>query len=363
MNFRLFFIICISFSISGQTLQDLSPRLAIIEPDKGKEQASKDNQILYYTLNLSDKDLTDITGIKELKVKMAGIPVPLKTIPNARVTIKLDHNKLTTLPDELKGMGVTHLDISNNSFTEFPTVIKNLENLVELDISYNKIKTVPPALSLLDKLMRLNVSHNEISQLPMVPWYPLHLTIFNISYNKLSAIPSSIGGNNLKEVDFSHNNIKAIAQELMDHTDLKTLDLANNELIQLPSMIGDLINLDHLYLDNNQLTSLPSSLAKLSHLKVLSYDNNPTLISPDYLVGLKKSDSTLYDFLEKLRADSKLTMRVPSPGRTPPSARSSRTGAGSGNSSRSSTPTSGRFSSKNSVAKNSAAAAAAAGDN
>jgi len=82
----------------------------------------------------------------------------------------------------------------------------------------------------------------------------------------------------VREMDLSHNNIKALTLNFAMHMQLPNLaylDLGRNFLDHLPKNFGLLVNLRHLDLRSNKICSLPISMASMTQLVWLDLQDNP----------------------------------------------------------------------------------------
>lgn len=192
-------------------------------------------QIKASTLDLSYKNITDITGLQDI-------------------------------PDIEQ---VTSLYLSGNQLKTLPTDIFNgLTNLQELHLNSNKLKILPATIfSGLTNLQWLSLSRNRLQQLSENVFSDLrNLLQLYLDGNRLETLPATVF-NNL------HN--------------LYYLSLNNNRLQNLPGTISlsTLRNLNKLYISSNQLQTLPSTifngLHNLQHLDLrdnaFTLDFIPTL--------------------------------------------------------------------------------------
>ncbi len=125
-------------------------------------------------LNLRNNQLTDISGIKELK---------------NLTHLNLRNNQLTniSLITELKNL--THLNLRNNQLTDIPG-IKELKKLTYLNLRDNRLTDIP-GIKELKKLTHLNLRNNQLTDIPGIKELK-NLTKLNVSDNQISHLPIEV---------------------------------------------------------------------------------------------------------------------------------------------------------------------------
>ncbi|XP_068156290.1 LOW QUALITY PROTEIN: leucine-rich repeat serine/threonine-protein kinase 1 [Drosophila tropicalis] len=85
----------------------------------------------------------------------------------------------------------------------------------------------------------------------------------------------------ITRIDFSHNQLISIPEELFQLVSLRYLNVAQNRIVELPTPValgGKAVYncpvLDELYMQDNQLTSLPAAIFHLPALTILDISNN-----------------------------------------------------------------------------------------
>lgn len=116
-------------------------------------------------LDLSNKNLIDIGGISNLKVKYRGNIASINNI--WPLMIILDNNLIKTIPAEIENLqNLFLLSVSKNQITILPKGLEKLNNLIVLNLSCNQISKFPEAVKSLPNLERLNISKNPLKALP-----------------------------------------------------------------------------------------------------------------------------------------------------------------------------------------------------
>ena len=247
-----------AINLSGATYREAITNLAFINAVGNKVKWEVTGGIVYLTeankeaieevtsLNIEDKNLTDISGIEYF---------------TNLTSLDCSDNQLTALPVE-NLTNLTSLRCGNNQLTALP--VENLTNLTELYCSYNQLTDLP--VEKLTNLTELSCSYNQLKELPVESL--TNLTSLYCDNNQLTALPV---GNLTQLKNLYCNNNQLIALLVGNLTLLEQLNCGTNLLTeQLP--VENLTNLTSLYCNNNQLISLP--VGNLTQLKNLSCSNN-----------------------------------------------------------------------------------------
>jgi len=173
-----------------------------------------------------------LIGEKRLKLACGLSEFPKEIFEMAETLEVLDmtDNNLSTLPDDfgrLKNLKI--LFLSNNLFTEAPTVLANCPKLSMIGFRNNQIRTL---------------AENAL---------PLTTRWLILTDNELEKLPESLG----------------------DLTLLQKCMLSGNRLTSLPQSMSNCHNLELLRIAVNNLESLPTSVLELPKLSWLAYGGNP----------------------------------------------------------------------------------------
>lgn len=244
-------------------------------------------------LDLSDQQLTDLTGISGLVFTIDEISTPITNLEDLTLiinnneltclpaeitqltnlgTLQLSGNKFSELPDIFNNFNLTLLDISHNNLTALPPSVGNQPMLLELYINNNQISTLP-ALTLPD-LEILNLSNNQLTQLLPDDYNLVNLKNLTAKYNRIQQLPLFFNSPKLSILNVAHNKLRALS-ELKGLPQLKELYLHHNDLNQTsfsPIFWNRSPDLRLLHLSHNQLTAFPMSLP--SSLYILNMSNN-----------------------------------------------------------------------------------------
>ncbi|XP_033122772.1 leucine-rich repeat-containing protein 58-like [Anneissia japonica] len=196
--------------------------------------------------------------------------------------LNISRNLLTTLPYNLvQFSGLVEIDISNNNVAIISEEIAQLRNLKTFTAKNNVIHqaSLPKNFGECPALEVLNLSGNSFVDFPLQVTELTNLKALYIGSNFITEIPREIellrrleilylGGNRLHELP---GEIGALKQ-------LTTLALSDNKLERLPSELTRLTNLQSLSLHNNQLTTLPTQIITLNNLCALSLRGNPLVV-------------------------------------------------------------------------------------
>jgi Leucine-rich repeat (LRR) protein len=149
--------------------------------DKGLKTVPEVNSKADY-LNLDRNQLEKADGVEKL--------MELKWL-------RLNDNKLATLPD-LKGLvKLRRIYLRNNGFKAVPETLKDLPALTDIDLSGNPVKEVPQWLAEKKGLKNLSFSRTQVTNLPanLEAWTSLQclqLGDLNISAAEMARIRAAL---------------------------------------------------------------------------------------------------------------------------------------------------------------------------
>lgn len=245
------------------------------------------------------------------------------------VSLNLNSCKLTFLPDDLKNLRLTELDVSKNAFREVPKCINDgLKFLQVLNFSHNKLSLFDAPRCLI-KLRVFKINNNDFMDIP--PWilkaFALNLEEFDYSHNCIISLKAcrfyltpmyclgklELRNCEMRSIDFQY--LKTI--RTLKHLDIGNDDSTSkmnsfvpNDLVQLfisphwsknltvlclnylhisdlPAEISNLPALEELYLRNNELLWLPESFL-IPTLRLLDLSFNRVTMLPKNLSGMSK---------------------------------------------------------------------------
>ena len=131
-------------------------------------------------------------------------------------TLKLDHNHITHLTDEVGQLTRLHtLDLEYNDITALPLEIGAMACLSMLKLKGNKIPSVPSEMACLRSLKTLELSDNKLSRIPPALSTLICLESLDVSRNALGSTPLSATIGlipNLTELRLTGNSIKALSK-------------------------------------------------------------------------------------------------------------------------------------------------------
>ncbi|KAF3496189.1 hypothetical protein F2Q69_00063799 [Brassica cretica] len=251
------------------------------------EPLSKLTNLKY--LNLASQNTTDpINFVSSLGFKSLE---ELHLFRNAISRINIGSPNLNTLY------------LNNCSINEFPTFIKNLQNLEYLQMRNNRLKgEVPKWLWSMPSLIRLSLSHNSLDSFEGSPkmllnsslgWLDLSSNAFQgslpfitsprlqyvvASYNSFTGdISLSLcNQGDLRLLDLSHNNFSGSIPSCLTNSSVEYLALQNNNLIgRLANIFHKTGSLATLDVSHNQITGkLPRSLRNCTNLVMVNVEGN-----------------------------------------------------------------------------------------
>lgn len=127
--------------------------------------------------------------------------------------------------NQLNPDSVFYLDLSREGLKEIPVEILKFKHLKGLDLSNNKLDSLP-ANFLFPKLEILNLNNNKFRVFPSVICLHTSLSHLMIAKNHLSEIPSCIGElYNLENLEIWFNVITILPETLAQLNKLKSIDI------------------------------------------------------------------------------------------------------------------------------------------
>ena len=271
------------------------------------EELTKEQLKNIISLDLSSKDISDLSGIENLS-SLTSLSLndnfiedlsPISELINLQF-LDLGDNAISSIKDISKLTKLTYLDISNN-FIEDISGISNMKNLTILDLSNNNIESIE-ALKNLTKITNLNISDNEIvsedlgeieNLKSLEVFYAENCNLYdiskitskklkdiNLSNNYIDEISSLNNNKDLISINLSNNNIKDISS-LSASSNLKNLNVGENIVNNNgASVVKNFNKLENLNISNGSITSI-DTLKNLTMLKGINLDGNKILdLSP-----------------------------------------------------------------------------------
>lgn len=138
-------------------------------------------------------------------------------------------------------------------------------------------------------LSKLDISHNEVRALPEDLAVLTALTALRCTHNQLAALPDSIGAlPALKQLDASGNRLRLLPPSLGRAAALVQLCLSGNPLEALPDSLTDLTALESLVAEDCALRALPAALGRMRRLSTLCVSRNGLEALPPSLGALER---------------------------------------------------------------------------
>ncbi|XP_071958598.1 leucine-rich repeat-containing protein 58-like [Antedon mediterranea] len=196
--------------------------------------------------------------------------------------LNISRNLLTFLPYNLAQFsGLVELDISNNQVAIISEEIVQLQCLKTFTAKNNLIdqSSLPKNFGECPVLEVLNLSGNSFVDFPIQLTELQNLKFLYIGGNFITDIPREIGNfRRLELLYLGGNRLKTLPVEIGALSNLQTLALSDNKLQDLPAELTKLTSLQSLSLHNNLLTTLPTQIITLSNLCELSLRGNPLVV-------------------------------------------------------------------------------------
>lgn len=188
--------------------------------------------------------------------------------------LDLHGNNISSLPANFGDISrLRVLNISENSFEELPFGVLASLPLTELTARKNQLKgtLMQESVHSLPALQTLDVSSNQLVQIcssgSSLIMPALHQLC--VSMNRLQSLPDISGWTGLLTLSADENSINAIPEGFTNLQQLRSVDFSSNDIRAIPSEIGHMDGLAMLRLSGNPLREKKFSTITTEELKTL----------------------------------------------------------------------------------------------
>uniref|UniRef100_A0A3Q1I1B7 non-specific serine/threonine protein kinase n=1 Tax=Acanthochromis polyacanthus TaxID=80966 RepID=A0A3Q1I1B7_9TELE len=193
---------------------------------------------------------------------------------------KASSNVIESLPNTISIFWRTHLqemDFSDNSLTELPSYMFELEALVSLRLCGNHIATLPATNKWkCSQLRMLDLSRNQLGKTEEMP--KSRRMAFLTTWSRRDPDPvcpiefSAVMKDSLEVLFLNDNQLECVPQSVCSLHSLTELYLSNNPGIRLlPAELGQLSNLWQLDIEDLNITNVPLEVQKEGPASVLAF--------------------------------------------------------------------------------------------
>ena len=176
--------------------------------------------------------------------------------------------------------GTNRLAISE-ALEVFPLEIFELSDTLEiLDLSRNRLSKLPEDFGRLKKLKILFLSENCFTELPSVLSDCPELTMIGFKSNQISLFPEEALPPGTRWLILTDNQIEKLPDSIGKLDKLQKLMLAGNRITHLPETMQHCRRLELLRLSANRLENLPDWLFAMPRLSWLACAGNPCISAP-----------------------------------------------------------------------------------
>ena len=202
--------------------------------------------------------MTQITTLRELKLAENGLqgafPSSLENLGRLEI-LELQGNELTSLPAEIRALTqLRTLNISENKLSALPTELFTSIPLVDLIASKNALSGSFFHVDDVPHLQKLQLSNNSLTSLCQSDTVLLPaLKHLDISSNRLSDLPDMSTWTNLSTLLLGENNLSSLPEGFLSLQQLRNADFTGNNLNKLDERIALMDALENLTLAANPL--------------------------------------------------------------------------------------------------------------
>lgn len=193
------------------------------------------------------------------------------------ITIPKNMNTVAQLiSGELKGSKRIKLACG---LTEFPKEIYTLADTLEiLDMTGNQLSSLPHDFDVLSKLKILFLSENNFTEFPSVLYHCASLEMIGFKTNKIAHIAEKAIPINTRWLILTDNQIKEIPKSIGLCHRLQKCMFAGNLLQQLPQEMANCSNLELFRISANKFETFPDWLWTMPKLSWLALAGNPAVM-------------------------------------------------------------------------------------
>lgn len=183
---------------------------------------------------------------------------------------------MQTLKELRSGQLNSHKKIKiSEQLTQFPKELFKLANSLEvLDLSANQLSELPTDFGRFKQLKILFLSDNLFTELPSVIADCPNLEMIGFKANKIETVAENSLPLNTRWLILTDNKISSLPNSMGNLAKLQKCMLAGNQLTELPDSMAVCEALELLRISANRLHALPSWLLQLPRLSWLAFSGN-----------------------------------------------------------------------------------------
>ncbi|CAL8079759.1 unnamed protein product [Calicophoron daubneyi] len=250
-------------------------------------------------LILQDSDDTDVSeavlacGDTQIllvhKYRATVLPSNIKKLSDLQILV-VTSGSLSQFPSFHFSSSLTLLDLSENSLTELPPDIADLQSLKVISLARNQLREIPEEFYSLAQLQSVDLGENRLTELSSSIWKLKGLQVLTCSGNKLTELPEEITClSHLQILRLSNNGLSYLPRLFSNLTSLLTLQLDGNSFDHIPAQITQCHTLTELSISHNAIEGrLPKEVGKLANLRTLNLESNQFTELGSEVENLKK---------------------------------------------------------------------------
>jgi Leucine-rich repeat (LRR) protein len=218
-------------------------------------------------------------------------------------------NNLERLPDEFGALtALKTLNLADNLFETFPTILCHLSQLQELNLSGNFLQHLPEEIQQMAGLECLRLGNNLFAEFPRPLCTLSHLKQLSLWGSHIDQIPDGIGRLTALEewhlqsdqpLHYVSPQVQQLANLRCLRYDYSQAGTANDEKFMFPVTLCRIPNLRNLTISTNKVLIIPDEIQQLQQLEELVIDNyqletlNPAIFRLSRLKTLRLPSSRL----------------------------------------------------------------------
>lgn len=225
--------------------------------------------------------------------------------PNASFEISLAHAVVRELPEWLRDLPLSSLDISHTSIRRLPDWATGWDQLTEFRAEESCLEALPEDLDRWQACERIELGGSALRALPDSIGSLERLSRLELAGCPIRTLPRGLSDcTALETIDLDETLVSELPDWLFELEGLLYLKAGAPGLKSLPETIGRCRALSELYLANSGLETLPRAIGELQELEQIDLSNSSIRSLPAELERCKKLREIRLEGVRGLTSDS-----------------------------------------------------------